>query len=222
MKTLIGVPCMDMVQTRFANSLMNLRKSENTYYATLTSSLIYDSRNNITATAINKGYDRVLWLDSDMEFQPDLLEKLTADMNSENLEYVSALYFKRKIPTSPVVYEKLEYGRTEEGILRAKGHTYYDYPREQLFECAGSGFGAVLVSVKLMQDVWDHYGPPFDPMTQLGEDLSFCWRVGQLGRKMWCDSRIKAGHVGPFVFTEDIYLNQNQKDESEDADNQNP
>ena len=35
-----------------------------------------------------------------------------------------------------------------------------------------------------------------------GEDLSFCIRAQELGRKIYCDSRIKMGHVGLRVFEE--------------------
>jgi hypothetical protein len=36
-----------------------------------------------------------------------------------------------------------------------------------------------------------------------GEDISFCLRVKELGKKMYCDSSVKMGHVGQFVYDED-------------------
>lgn len=210
-KTLIAVPCMDTVPVPFVQSLLNLRKTNETAYAFNANSLIYDSRNTFVANAIGKGYDRILWLDSDMVFEPDLLERLSADMDETGAEFVTALCFKRRMPTDPVIYKRLVYGRKEDGKLRVKAEPYKDYPKDSLFEIAGSGFGAVMTCTDLLKRVWDTYGPPFDPMTQIGEDLACCWRIGQLGVKMYCDSRIKAGHIGQMIFDERVYQNYERR-----------
>lgn len=223
MKTLIAIPCLDMIPVDFASSLINLHKPDDTAYAFHANSLIYDSRNTFVANAIEKGYDRILWLDSDMVFEPDLLERLSNIIDSHmdrrrvnpyGIEYVTALAFKRRMPTSPVIYKELDYGTDENGIIYANAVSYKDYPKDSLFEIAGSGCGAVLMTTHLLERVWERFGPPFQPMIQMGEDLAFCYRAAQLGYKMYCDSRIKAGHVGQMVYTESIYLNQ-QKGETE-------
>lgn len=214
-KILIAIPCMDMVPTLFATSLINLRKAADTHYAVHANSMIYDSRNTFAAKAITGGYDRVLWLDSDMTFEPDLLERLNDDMDEHDLDFVSGIFFKRHLPTGPCIYRDLRYGPKDDGTLSAEAIQYRDYPKDALFETKGAGFGAVLVKTDLMRAVWEKYGPPFQPMVQMGEDLSFCWRVTQIGRKMWCDSRVKVGHVGEFVYDEDVYLKQNRPSEDE-------
>ena len=209
-KTLIAIPCMDMVPVGFFTSMLNLRKPEGTSYAPLSNCLIYDSRNTFVANAIDGGFDRILWLDSDMVFPPDLLERLSVDMDETGAEFVTALYFKRRMPTGPVIYKELVYERREDETLNVKAEPYTDYPKDTLFEIAGSGFGAVMTSTGLLKRVWDTYGPPFDPMTQIGEDLACCWRIGQMGVKMYCDSRINVGHIGQFIFDERVYMNQRE------------
>ena len=213
-KVLIAIPCMDHVPVTFMTSLINLKKTPDTHYGVKANSMIYDSRNNFAAHAIMQGYDRVLWLDSDMAFEPDLLERLNADMDEHDLDYVSAICFKRRLPTAPCVYKDLIYGLKDDGTIRAEAISYRDYPRDTLFECAGTGCAAVLMKTELLKVVWESGGPPFQPMVQMGEDLSFCYRVTQLGRKMWCDSRIKVGHCGEMVFGEEQYIRQTA---SEDA-----
>ena len=84
MRTLIAVPCMDTVQTRFMISLMMMKRTEdfcNFYF--YMNSLTYDARNSITKEAIEEGYDRVLWLDSDMSFGPELMEQLGERIDEE-------------------------------------------------------------------------------------------------------------------------------------------
>jgi GT2 family glycosyltransferase len=39
------------------------------------------------------------------------------------------------------------------------------------------------------------YGVPFFPIAGLGEDLAFCWRAKKLDYKLYCDSRLKIGHI---------------------------
>ena len=208
-KTLIAVPCMDTLPLPFFTSFVSLRKPDGTNWAPISNCLIYDSRNIFSSNAIREGYERVLWLDSDMQFEPDLLERLSADMDEDpGKKVISALYFKRKIPTTPVIYKKLDYGQSEAWQIKATVESYLDYPKDTLFEVEGCGFGAVLTNVDILRDVWDSFGPPFDPMTHMGEDLSFCWRVKQLGEKIYCDSRVKVGHIGQYTFDESVYKAQ--------------
>ena len=176
---------MDMVPVAFAQSMLNLRKTGDTAYAMNANSLIYDSRNTFVANAIEKGYDRILWLDSDMVFSPYLLELLSADMDEyDDIDMVCGLCFKRRMPTAPVIYRELTYERSD-GKLTVRAVPMQDYPRDLLFRVAGCGFGAVLCKTELLKKVWDTFGPPFDPMTQIGEDLACCWRINQIGGKMY-------------------------------------
>lgn len=198
---------MDTVPVEFMLSMINLRRPDDTYYTVQVGSLVYDSRNMLTAKALMNNYDRVLWIDSDMVFEADTLEKLSEDMDN-GLDFVSALCFKRKTPTGPCVYSDIRYGQDDDGILHAEADTMRDYPENALFECAGAGFGLVLVSTEMLGRIWEKHGPPFDPMPQMGEDLAFCWRAKQEGYKMYCDSRIKVGHVGKRIFGEEDYIKQ--------------
>ena len=206
MKTLIALPCMDMVHTIFMKSLMGMDRVGQTGFAFSCSSLIYDARNTLAKQAVTEGYDRVLWLDSDMDFQPDLLRRLSEDMD-EGRELVSGLYFKRKAPVKPVIYQHLGYIKNEndDGVTPV-AVPYEDYPKDSVFPIAACGFGGCLVSVDLIKRVGDKFGLPFSPAMGFGEDLSFCSRATQLGVELYCDSRVKMGHVGLGTITEETYL----------------
>lgn len=211
-RTLIAIPCMDMVQTSFMKSMLGLMRVGETQVAITVSSLIYDARNNLAAQAINEGYDRILWLDSDMVFKPDLLVKLARDMD-EGREYVSAIYFKRKPPFTPTFYKDLIYSHDKEkNELNITLNSYMDYPKDTIFPIAGSGMAGTLMAVDLIKKVGAAFGHPFSPMLGMGEDISFCWRVQQLGVEMYCDSRVKMGHVGLATFNEDTFLSTRGND----------
>ena len=194
MRTLIALPCMNTVETVFFKSMLELRPVQYAEFGITEATLIYDARNTLCKRAVVEGFDRVLFIDSDMIFEPDLMERLSADMD-KGLDYVSGLYFKRRKPITPVIYQRVEYepvaGR-EEFIPVAE--PYEDYPKDALFQIAASGGGAVMISAKLITAVANRYGLPFAPMLGFGEDLSFCKRATELGFQLWCDSSIKLGH----------------------------
>ena len=207
MRTLIAIPCMDTVHTLFLQSILGLSlDSGEVRYGTSCSSLIYNARNSLAKMAVDEEYDRVLWLDSDMVFDSDLLNRLSADLDAGPV-FVSGLYFGRKNPINPVIYKETGYDSSEDGSrLIPFAKSYDDYPHDDLFEIKGAGFGAVMMSTDLIRQVYAKYGAPFAPMPGFGEDLSFCRRCEELGVTMYCDSRIKLGHVAYSVVTEDRYM----------------
>ena len=203
MRTMIAVPCMDMVHTDFMRSALSLQHRDETQFYFSQASLVYDGRNKLAAAAISGKFDRVLWLDSDMRFEPELAEQLHADLD-EGREFVSALYFSRKPPITPVIYKDIT-SDVIDGQQWPRADSFIDYPADSIFPIAGCGFGAVMMTAELLQRVREAYGLPFAPFIGFGEDLSFCMRVRELGTEMWCDSRVKPGHVGLSVFDEELY-----------------
>lgn len=198
LKYLIAVPCMDMMHTVFVASLMYMRRVGASRVTFLSNSLVYDARDKLAREAIETGADRVLWLDSDMQFGNDLMERLAEDMD-EGRDFVCGLYFRRRIPTVPILAKEHE----RDGLKCLD--TYVDYPRDQIFEVDAAGFGAVMCSTKMLQDAYDHFGNPFYPVAGHGEDYALCTRVRELGYKLYCDSRIKVGHIGQIAYGEELY-----------------
>ena len=200
MRTLIAIPCMDMMHTPFVISLTGLQVRGEIKFAYSASSLVYDSRNGLARKAILEGFDRVLWLDSDMKFEPDLFKRLSDDLD-EGRDFVSALYFTRKPPYKPVIFKRAGYEHYKDNGLKPIAEPYYEYP-DEVFEVEAAGFGGLMMNVSLLKEVEQAYGLPFSPIMGFGEDISFCLRVKELGRKMYCDPRAKMGHVGQFVYDE--------------------
>ena len=206
MRTLIAIPCMDMMHSDFVISLTGLRHDGNVRFVYSVSSLVYDSRNGLARRAIVEGFDRVLWLDSDMKFSADLLDRLNADLD-EGCDLVSGLYMTRKPPFKPCIFKECAYKHKDgEKEVRPFADSYYDYPKDIIFEIDACGFGGVLMKTSLLKEVEAKYGLPFAPMLGFGEDICFCLRAKDMGAKMYCDSRIKMGHVGLYTYTEEDYL----------------
>lgn len=200
MRTLIAVPAMDMLSTDFCRSCVGLQLSGEVQWTFSQGSLVYDGRNILADTAVREGFDRVLWLDSDMVFDPYLFLRLSEHLDLGR-EMVSGLYVSRKAPIHPVIYKSIRRDPLENGFLPV-AEAYSDYPRDSLFPVAGCGFGAVMMTTELLRRLQAAYGLPFTPLPGFGEDLSFCLRVQELGAEMWCDSSIKLGHAGMAIYTE--------------------
>lgn len=207
MKTLIAVPCMDTVHAKFAEALLNMNKPEGTSVCFNTGSLVYDSRNVLSITAIENDFDAVLWLDSDMIMPQDTLIRLSQHLQ-RGYDMVSGLYVKRTFPPTPVIYDYIAPPQDDgTGTVAKKIHDYLDYRKNATFPIAGCGFGCVMTSVPLLKRMWDTYGPPFAPFAWAGEDISFCYRVNLSGKEspILCDSSVACSHIGSMLYTQEMY-----------------
>lgn len=206
MKTLIAVPCMDLVHVQFMRSLLLLNTNgTDIFYEIASGSLIYDARNRLLSTAQHIGADRILWLDSDMQIPTDALQILSKDID-DGCEIVSGVYHQRKPPYAPVIFSECYIRQDEEGKKYPTAEKYYDYPENTLFEVDAFGFGCVLMTVEAAKKVTDQLGMlPFMPVGGFGEDLSFCMRAKSVGLKLWCDSRVNCGHIGYRTYTRQDY-----------------
>lgn len=204
-RIMIAVPCLAKIDTAFVQSLISLDKSGlEVAVQFCEGSLIYDARNILTNIAIKAEFDRILWVDSDMIFERDTLQRLNARMD-EGRDYVSALAFRRHPPHLPVIYSQIAMLMDDEGHEVPTLTVYEDYPENDIFDIAGSGFGCVITSVELLRKARDKKGLPFSPRLGFGEDISFCMIAQELGATLWCDSSIKVKHIGTIHVDEELY-----------------
>ena len=199
MKTMIAIPCMDTVQTEFAQSLMGLKLRGEVQHAFLSCSLIYKSRNDLADMAIQAGADYVLWLDSDVTFPSTLLIDLLEDIKGRDM--VTGIYHMRRPPFRPVLWKTLKLGMTYEDN---QVEPYDDYP-DEIFEVDACGFGCVLMRASILQPIVDRYHDLFGPMPGFGEDLSFCIRARSCGFTIHCDPKIQIGHKGSMIINQDTF-----------------
>ena len=120
-------------------------------------------------------------------------------------EIVSGLYFKRKPPFSPVIYKECRLDQVGPSLIPI-ANAYTDYPKNEIFEVDAFGFGCVMMTMDAVRTVIRRFGiMPFMPVGGFGEDLSFCLRAKESGLKLYCDSRIRLGHVGYRTYTDQDY-----------------
>lgn len=201
MNVYVCIPCMDTVDTQFAQRLLSLRipAGNNWTYDFAGGSLVYDARNQLAKRAAESDADRILWIDTDMivpENLPDLLE------DDKEKDIVTGLYFTRRFPMRPVIYSDIYLERHEDGTARPVA---VETCPEEMTRIAGAGFGCVSMKRDIMCRIIEKYPLPFSPLTGFGEDLSFFIRAQALNIETWCDPRISCGHAGRFVYDENVY-----------------
>ena len=204
MKLLIGVPTLDFVHVEFLKSLtallVRLKDDGINFELDIESgTLVYLARERIAHKAINEDFSHVLWLDSDMVFNADVLD----DLMFSGKDFVSGVYHARRKGYASLIFTKLETNPVD-GVARFERAE--SYPSD-LFEIAGCGFGCVLIKTDVLKDVCHNKGTCFLPLPNFGEDLAFCKRASELGHKIWCDPSVVCGHIGHIAIYPEDYEN---------------
>ena len=99
-KLLIAVPCMDYLHAEFVKSLQKLtthlcREGVNFTVEIHSGSLVYFARNRMANKAVDEGYTHLLFLDSDMVFDENIVE--TLEFSGKGFR---SLYICTKFPVS--------------------------------------------------------------------------------------------------------------------------
>jgi len=186
MRLLIAIPTTDYIHADFVKSLVKLteelgRRKIAYSVEVQAGTLVYIARNRLANKAINEKYTHVLWLDSDMVFHEQILD----DLLFCGKEMVCGAFVSRRPPYGPCIYTSIQRNQIE------KVKEFGTKP----FRVDGCGFACVLTTTELLMAVNQKFGTTFQPTDYYGEDLAFCWRVGQIGREIWCEPTARVGHI---------------------------
>lgn len=186
MKVMVAVPTTDYVNAEFTKCLVQIgieltKQGVDLSVEIMGGTLVYIARERLAYKAVKNEFDYVLWLDSDMTFEPGILD----DLLFCGKEMVCGAFVSRRPPYGPCVYASIE-----KGDIR-KVEKFGTEP----FRVDGCGFATVLTSVELLRAVHDRFGTCFTPDDYYSEDMAFCDRVKQLGREIWCDPTVRPGHI---------------------------
>lgn len=179
---LIGVPCSETIKTRTAFSLFNLRGQ-----ATLIMQMGCDvahNRNKLAQQAIDGSYSHLLFVDSDMSFNPDTLERMLA----HDKDILGLAANRRKLPLESVV----------KPLNEAEVHGALP---TTLFEAASVGTGMMLIKTDVFRKLdapWFEF--EYVDGERIGEDVSFCSKARDYGYQIWCDPVIPILHVGEYMY----------------------
>lgn len=190
MKLMIAIPTLDFVHVKFMECLVKLIRylDEDGVDFTVeikSGTLVYHAREQLATKARMEFYTHILWLDSDMIFNEDVVD----DLLFHKKPYVCGIFHARREPHLSCLFKSL---------TPIERWSCGEYP-DQLFEIAGGGMACTLMDVNVVRKVWERYGSCFMPTPALGEDLAFCERAAACGIKMYADPAVRIGHIGHIV-----------------------
>jgi hypothetical protein len=193
----ICVPCRDSVHAAFAFDLAKLL--QHCAMAGLEvlphfhiGTLIVNQREQLVNMALEAGSSHVLWLDSDMMFPPDTVQRLLA----HDLALVAGNYVTRQYPHKTVAYTQLNDWTS---------YVINDGTEPDLTAVQGVGMGCMLVTTDLLREM---AAPRFQTAwvpesgDHMGEDFYFCSQARQLGHEIWIDNLLSRDlqHLGTVAF----------------------
>lgn len=155
-----------------------------------------DLRNEAAAIALGRGCSHVIFLDADMTWPADVLDKLLAHHDDG---IVSGLYHLKVWPYWPVA---LRNGTVNTQTWNVD-YTYLQQPDGVVpVDLVGMGCAIIPTAVfGAMSDPWFEYETKSDGTVGITEDVPFCQRAKALGVPISLDASIACGHVGQQVIT---------------------
>jgi hypothetical protein len=179
---------------------------------------LVEARNLAVKQFLNEGKaDWLFWIDTDMGFAPDAVDKLMAAADPVHRPVVGGLCFTQqetasdemggwKTAAAPTVFDWTTAGDEQGFAVR------WDYPKDSLVRCSGTGAACILIHKSAFEKVAANYGPVwYDRLPNpsqgrlIGEDLSFCVRLGALDIPIFVHTGVKTTHQKLQWVGEDIY-----------------
>lgn len=199
MKVAICLPHQDIIPTATAFDVTALsayhvhRHGYESYRLFTTSaSILPMQRAMLVDAALSEGCDWLLWIDSDMRFPKDALDRLL----KHDKPIVGCNYATRKIPVRPTAFREL-------GGQPVLCHTRAN--STGLEEVAGMGMGFMLTNAEVFHKTpkpWFQFLYSTANDRYHGEDLFFLSRAAEQGFNAYVDHDLSKdiGHVGQLVF----------------------
>lgn len=202
---MIGTPCYDgKIDVWYVNSLVNTIKLSKSREVEITpvwvsfDALIQRARNDTIQLAIEGGYDDLIWIDSDIEWQPEWFYKLL-----DYTEDVVGGTYRKKGDREEYVVRKIDNSKINSGT--------------GLLEVQGLGTGFVKMSRRAIEYLWNTSLPYVDLKDQkerrmifdvvikdqrmISEDIIAFMKLLDGGFKIWLDPTMTCNHIGPYKFT---------------------
>jgi hypothetical protein len=166
-----------------------------------------------------KDSDWLFWIDTDMGFAPDTVDRLMQVADPETTPIVGGLCFAQKqlgpdgmggwtTAMVPTIYDWVNLGN-ETGFLSRR-----DYPVDALVDCAGTGSACILIHRSVLERIGEQFGVWYERVPNptngklMGEDLSFCVRAGAISAPVAVHTGVRTTHFKPAWLSEREFWQQ--------------
>jgi hypothetical protein len=198
----VCTPARDMVHTMYSYDLVNMvayhtiNTNDAVSLKISQGTLIANQRAELSLDAMAEGCTHILFIDSDMRFPQDMIERLL----KHDLDIVATNCARRRMPTGPTAQLYKENGERE---------LVWTMPESTGLQEVGSvGMGVMLIKANVfaaLSEPWFETPWRVDKRGYIGEDVFFCQKAAAAGFKIWIDHDVskEIGHIGTFEFKHD-------------------
>lgn len=200
-KVIISMPSGGAIRTETVSSLVHMLAETPMEYLLHTpmSCYIHINREKSVEYALELGADYLLFIDGDMVFPTDALNKLFAlDKDIASVTYNFRSYPQLSIVKLDEQYDA-EYQVDESVVERPIPLSAIKNP----FRVAGAGTGFMLIKMDVFKKIkrpWFFFKAEGDGVAPVGEDIYFCDKAREHGYEIWVDPSIQMGHLGTVAF----------------------
>lgn len=195
---LIGVPCLNDAPIEFTKCVNDIKLNAKHQLTYTKSAEVSMARDSIVKDAIAMNASHIMFIDSDILFPSDGIEKLL----KHNADIVAGLYYTKDFNNClPVAWDNLGF-REDNG--RATAERITDIKPYRKVDAIGMGFA--LIKTEVIIAVINKFNAAFMHDFGSSEDISFCIRAGLLGYDVMMDSTINLVHMGSYGYSKRDYL----------------
>lgn len=183
----IGMPCGDSnIRAKTAYSLVhavNRKRDFDINFCMEIAGDIIGNRIRSVRQAQKLKATHILFIDHDMYFAPDTIQKLLDD----DKDIVGAQYNFRSLPKKSTAFPVDE--ENDQG----------------LYKCHAIGTGMLLVRMEVFEKLgepfnWFQFGRGAEGEMVRGEDAHFCQQAIKAGYDVWADDTLEVKHLGEFAY----------------------
>lgn len=182
---------------------------------------LVDARNNAVEQFLTeRDADWLFWIDTDMGFTADTVDRLIEAADPVLRPIVGGLCFTQRetaedglggwrTKAAPTVFDWVHEGDQQGFAVR------WDYPKDTVTQCAGTGSACILIHRSVFERMFEKYGRAWydkafntSMKQETSEDLSFCMRALALGIPVHVHTGVKTSHQKTVWLSENEYQAQ--------------
>lgn len=191
---LIGVPSLSEMKTGTVRSLFHtasaLEVPAKLHF--VTECYIHVARNKIVKEALRMGATHLMFIDSDMAFPADGVNRLL----EQDKDIIGGLYYRRQAPNLPTINKLVD----NQIVVPHKFET------KKPFKIWSVATGFMLIKTSVFKKIaypWFYFGNYKGQ--EMGEDVYFCRKAQEKKIEVWCDPTIPLKHIGEYEYGYDDY-----------------
>ncbi|HZV05714.1 MAG TPA: hypothetical protein VE999_11580 [Gemmataceae bacterium] len=203
-RCVVLVPVADSIEAECEEALREFERRGYAVWRVRGYSAIDAARNQMASDALAQGFDELMWIDADVVFDPDDVDKL----RRHDLPLVGGIYPKKGRRQLACVFlpetREVLFG-VRGGLLEIRyGGLGFLLTRRGVYETMQKQLGLPVCNRQFQTPLVPYFAPLIagegEQAWYLNEDYAFCERARRCGFRIFADTSIRLWHVGIYRY----------------------